>query len=100
MGTIICFRVGVSDANFIQREFQPFFGESDIINVERFHAYMKTLVNNEPVDPFSIDMTKDIEQLKRDRNEQIAQAIIQLSRLKYGRPRELIEAEISTRAKL
>lgn len=100
VGTIICFRVGVSDANFIQREFQPFFTESDIINVERFHAYMKTLVNNEPVDPFSIDMTKDIEQLKKDRNEQIAQAIIQLSRLKFGRPRELIEAEISTRAKL
>lgn len=100
VGTIICFRVGVADANFIQREFQPFFNEADIINVERFHAYMKTLVNNEPVDPFSIDMTKDMDQLKKERNEQIAQAIIQLSRLKYGRPRELIEAEIQTRAKL
>lgn len=100
VGTIICFRVGVADANFIQREFQPFFNESDIINVERFHAYMKTLVNNEPVNPFSIDMTKDIEQLKRERNEQVAKAIIQLSRLKYGRPRELVEAEIATRARL
>jgi hypothetical protein len=100
VGTIICFRVGVSDANFIQREFQPFFNESDIINVERFHAYMKTLVNNEPVDPFSIDMTKDIEQLKKERNEQVAQAIIQLSRLKYGKPRELVEAEITQRARL
>lgn len=100
VGTIICFRVGVADANFIQREFQPFFNESDIINVERFHAYMKTLVNNEPVDPFSIDMTKDMEELKKERNEQIAKAIIQLSRLKYGKPRELIEAEIMTRARL
>lgn len=100
VGTIVCFRVGVSDANFIQREFQPFFNESDIINVERFHAYMKTLVNNEPVDPFSIDMTKDIEQLKKERNEQVAQAIIQLSRLKHGKPRELIEAEITQRARL
>jgi hypothetical protein len=97
---MICFRVGVSDANFIQREFQPLFNESDIINVERFHAYMKTIVNNEPVDPFSIDMTKDMEVLKRERNEQVAKAIIQLSRLKYGRPKELIEAEIQTRAKL
>jgi hypothetical protein len=100
VGTIICFRVGVADANFIQREFQPFFNESDIINVERFHAYMKTLVNNEPVDPFSIDMTKDMDQLKAERNEQVAEAIIQLSRLKFGRPRELIEAEISQRARL
>ncbi|MCX7997232.1 MAG: type IV secretion system DNA-binding domain-containing protein [Patescibacteria group bacterium] len=100
VGTIICFRVGVADANFIQREFQPFFNESDIINVERFHAYMKTLVNNEPVDPFSVDMTKDMEELKKERNEQIAQAITQLSRLKFGRPRELVEAEIATRARL
>lgn len=100
VGTIICFRVGVADANFIQREFQPFFSEADIINVERFHAYMKTLVNNEPVDPFSVDMTKDMEELKKARNEQIAKAIIQLSRLKYGRPRELVEAEVMTRARL
>ncbi len=100
VGTIITFRVGVADANFIQREFQPFFNEADIINVERFHAYMKTIVNNDPVDPFSIDMTKDMEQLKKERNEQIAKAIIQLSRLKYGRPRELIEAEVATRARL
>jgi hypothetical protein len=100
VGTIVCFRVGVADANFIQREFQPFFSETDIINIERFHAYMKTLVNNEPVDPFSVDMTKDMDVLKRERNEQVAEAIIQLSRLKFGRPRELIEAEIQTRAKL
>ncbi len=100
VGTIICFRVGVADANFIQREFQPFFSESDIINVERFHAYMKTLVNNEPVDPFSVDMTKDMDELKRQRNEQIAKAITQLSRLKYGRPKELVEAEVATRARL
>ncbi|MFW5703519.1 MAG: type IV secretory system conjugative DNA transfer family protein [Patescibacteria group bacterium] len=100
VGTQICFRVGVADANFIQREFQPLFNESDIINVERFHAYMKTIVNNEPVDPFSIDMTKDIEELKRARNEQVAQAIMQLSRLKYAKPKELVEAEIQQRAKL
>ena len=100
VGTMICFRVGVADANFMQREFQPHFNENDIINVERFHAYMKTLVNNDPVDPFSIDMTKDVEKLKAEANEQIAQAIIQLSRLKFGRPRELVEAEIQQRAKL
>ncbi|MEN9328488.1 MAG: hypothetical protein RI947_1296 [Candidatus Parcubacteria bacterium] len=100
VGTIACLRVGVTDANFLQREFQPVFGESDIINQERFHAYMKTIVNNEPVAPFSIDMTKDMSKLKAEANEKIARAIIQLSRLKYGRPREFVEAEISQRARL
>ena len=100
VGTLMSFRVGVTDAAFLAREFQPLFGESDLINIERFHGYMKTIVNNEPVDPFSVDMTKDITLLKAQRNERIAQAIIQLSRLKYGRPMELVEAEISQRARL
>ncbi|MDO8609675.1 MAG: type IV secretion system DNA-binding domain-containing protein [bacterium] len=100
VGTTISFRLGVTDASYIQREFQPVFSEADLINIERFHAYMKTIVGNEPVPPFSVDMTKDIRKLKAEANEKIAQAIIQLSRLKYGKPRELVEAEVGQRARL
>jgi hypothetical protein len=100
VGTLMAFRLGVTDASYIQREFQPVFNESDLINIERFHAYMKTVVNNDPVAPFSVDMTKDIKKVKAEANEKIAQAIIQLSRLKYGRPKELVEAEINQRARL
>jgi hypothetical protein len=100
VGTKISLRLGVTDASFMQREFQPVFNETDIINIERFHAYMQTIVNNDPVPPFAIDMTKDMSKLKSEANESIAQAIIQLSRLKYGRPRELVEAEIQQRARL
>jgi len=39
-------------------------------------------------------------QVINDKNPEVAKAIIQLSRLKYGQPRELIEAEISERARL
>lgn len=100
VGTLISFRVGVTDASYMQREYQPVFGETDLINIERFHAYMKTIVDNEPVPPFSVDMTKDIKIFKAGANKKIAQAIVQLSRLKYGRPRELVEAEINQRARL
>lgn len=100
VGTMITYRVGVTDASYLQREYQPVFGESDLINIERFHVYMKTIVNNEPVPPFSVDLTRDVKAVKAQQNLKIAQAIIQLSRLKYGRPRELVEAEISQRAKL
>jgi len=100
VGTLIAFRLGVTDASYVQREFQPVFTESDLINVERFHAYMKTIVNNEPVPPFSVDMTKDIEKIKKEANDKLAQAIVQLSRLKYGKPKELVEAEIAQRARL
>jgi len=61
---------------------------------------MKTIVDNEPVPPFSVDMTKDMTQLQKQGNPKIAQAVIQLSRLKYGKPRELVEAEVAQRSKL
>ena len=100
VGTLISFRVGVTDAAYLQREFQPVFSEADLINVDRFNIYMKTVVNNEPVPPFSVDLTKDLTVLKSQANEKIANAVIQLSRLKFGRPKELVEAEVARRAKL
>ncbi|TSC64042.1 MAG: hypothetical protein G01um101493_259, partial [Microgenomates group bacterium Gr01-1014_93] len=60
VGTIISFRVGVTDANYLQHEFAPTFSENDLVNIERYHAYIKTIVHSEPVPPFSLDTTKDI----------------------------------------
>jgi hypothetical protein len=100
VGTVVAFRVGVTDANYLQHEFQPTFNESDLINIDKFNAYIKTNVHNEPVKPFSMDLTKDMTSVNASRQQKVAEAIIQLSRLKYGRSRELIEAEISQRARL
>ena len=57
-------------------------------------------MHNEPVKPFSMDLTKDMKKVEAERNPQISKAIIELSRLKYGRSKELVEAEISQRARL
>jgi len=100
VGSLIAFRVGVTDANYLQHEFQPTFSETDLINIDKFNAYIKTIVHNEPVKPFSIDLTKDMKKIIATQNPKIAEAIIQLSRLKYGRSKELVEAEVSQRARL
>jgi hypothetical protein len=100
VGTLVSFRIGVTDANYLQHEFQPVFNETDLINIDKYNAYIKTIVKGEPVKPFSVDLTKDMRQINQMRNNQIANAIIQLSRLKYGRSRELVEAEITQRARL
>lgn len=100
VGTIIGYRVGVTDANYLTHEFTPTFGEDDLLNVERFHAYVKTIVNNEPVSPFSIDLTKDLAKIKAMESERVSEIIKEMSRLKYGRDVTLIEAEITRRAKL
>jgi hypothetical protein len=100
VGTIASFRVGVTDAGYLQREFQPIFTETDLINVDRFNCYMRTLINGEPAPPFSLDTTKDISKEKAMRNQRVSDLIKELSRLKYGKSVDVIEAEIAQRAKL
>jgi hypothetical protein len=100
VGTLISFRTGVADANFLQHEYSPTFNEADLLNVERFHVYIKTIVNNEPMVPFSMDTSKDIKAERAMYNPKLAQAIKQLSRLKYGRDMRLVEHEIAERSKL
>jgi len=100
VGTIASFRVGVTDANYLAHEFQPVFNENDLINIDRFNAYMRTLVGGEPVLPFSLDTTKDITKEKAMRNERVAELIRELSRLKYGKAVAVVEQEIAKRAKL
>lgn len=100
VGTIIAFRVGVTDANYLQREFQPTFAEDDLLNIDRFHVYIKTIVNNEPVPAFSMDVTKNMEAQQKQANPKVAEMIKQLSRLKYGRDGEIVESDIAQRARL
>ncbi len=100
VGTIVSFRVGVTDANYLAHEFSPVFGEDDLLNIERYHGYVKTIVNNEPVQPFSMDMTKDLAKEKEKENLRVAEIIKEMSRLKYGRDEKLVQAEIARRAKL
>src|SRR5258708_18965398 len=100
VGTLVSFRVGVTDANYLQHEFQPVFTESDLINVDRFNAYVKTIVNGEPVPPFSMDLTRDLTSEKQIENPRVAELIRELSRLKYGVDVASVDANIGQRARL
>jgi len=100
VGSMVSFRVGVPDANFLQHEFSPTFNEGDLTNIEKYHVYMKTIVGNEPVPPFSMSLKKDMDAVKARMNPKQAEMIKQLSRLKYGRDRAEVEREIQSRSNL
>lgn len=100
VGTMVSFRVGVTDANFLQHEFAPVFNEHDLANIEKYHVYIKTIVGNEPVPAFSMSLYKDMDEVEARMNPKLADMIKQLSRLKYGKDKEAIEAEMKVRAKL
>ncbi|MBI3887606.1 type IV secretory system conjugative DNA transfer family protein [Candidatus Microgenomates bacterium] len=98
VGTIISFRLGVADAQFFSHQFAPTFGESDFLKVEAFTAYVKTLVNNEPVPYFSMNTKPDFDARNKARNPKISEMIKELSALKYGRDVREVEAEIASRS--
>ncbi|MFH1832894.1 MAG: type IV secretion system DNA-binding domain-containing protein [Candidatus Levyibacteriota bacterium] len=100
VGSLVAFRVGVTDANYLQHEFQPTFTEADLINIERFNTYTKTIVSGEPVPPFSMDLVKDMAKEKDIANPRVAELIRELSRLKFGKDASVVEAEIAQRARL
>jgi hypothetical protein len=100
VGSLIAFRIGVTDANFLQHEYTPTFTEADLVNVERFNVYTKTIVRNEPMVPFSMDLTKDMSEQQAKRSKKVGEMIRQLSSLKYGKDRAEVEADVTKRARL
>ena len=94
-GTVVSFRIGVEDAEILSKEFAPVFNAYDLVNVEQYTAYIKLLIDNTAAKPFNMFTYPP-----RPGNKQLAAAIKELSRLKYGRPREIVEAEIMERAQL
>jgi hypothetical protein len=100
VGTKIAFRIGVTDASYMAHEFAPTFSEEDLLNVEKYHAYVTTIVNNEPVPAFSVDTTRDMGKIKAMESPRVAEIIKEMSRLKYGRDEKLVEAEIARRSNL
>lgn len=99
-GTMAVFRMGVPDANIMAQEFGPVFNEADLTNIPAQTVYMKTIVNNTPVPPFSMNVWRDVAAEKASGSKQIAQMIKELSRLKYGRDLAEVEAEIDKRSQL
>jgi len=97
VGTWITFKIGSEDAEKIEKEFAPVFNQYDLINVEKYTAYIKLLIDNSAARPFSM---KTVWPLVGVEQPETAENIKILSRLKYGQDRNIIEAEIARRSKL
>lgn len=95
VGTWLLFKIGSEDAEIMEKEFAPVFNKYDLINIEKYTAYIKLLIDNTASRPFSMTTPWPLPGIKRD---EIASRIKTLSRLKYGQDRNIIEAEIRKRA--
>ncbi|MDD5555343.1 MAG: hypothetical protein WC410_03320 [Candidatus Paceibacterota bacterium] len=87
---VACFRVGMKDAEFLKKEFEPVFSMQDLISAENFNFYLKPKAGsgafNVKAYPFSPG------------DKERAWEIKEYCALTYGRDKELIEEEISGRS--
>ena len=57
-GTIISFRLGLTDAEMLAGEFYPFFSARDLINLPNYHIYLKLMIDGVVSQPFSGETLK------------------------------------------
>jgi hypothetical protein len=96
VGTEISFRIGVEDAEVMAKEYAPVFNEFDLVNIDRFNAYVKLMVKGTASKPFNMGTLPPPAGGSAD----VASAIRQLSRLKFGRPRAEVEASLLESSKV
>ncbi|TAN37157.1 hypothetical protein EPN27_00225 [Patescibacteria group bacterium] len=92
VGNMAVFRVGQEDAEFLEKKFQQTFSAQDITRLDNFNAYVSMLVDGQPTKPFNIAILPP-----EEGNPALAEKLKQLSYLKYGTPRDEVEAEIMAR---
>jgi hypothetical protein len=88
VGTKAAFRIGTSDAEFLEKQFAPTFQQRDLENLPNRNAVLALLVNGVPARPFTIQ-TQDLPKFDYAHVD----AVKQLSYMTYGKDREEVEAE-------
>lgn len=92
VGTMIVFRVGSDDAEFLEKEFDPEFTPQDIVNLPNYKIYLKLMIDGITSRPFS---AKTLPPMVKSGNKEIEDEVIRSSRQLYCRPKEEVEAEIN-----
>ncbi len=90
VGTMVSFRVGAADAEFLEKEFAPEFYAQDIVNLGFASIYLKLMIDGVASRPFSATTLPPIKISKMPHREEI----IKSSRAKYAVDRPVVEEKI------
>lgn len=91
VGTIISFRVGAEDAEYLEKWFAPDFMMADIVNLGKFNIYLKLMIDGVSSKGFSSSTLPPFPKPERSyRNEVVA-----WTRQQYATPRKDVEAEVA-----
>lgn len=93
VGSIVSFRVGTNDAEFLAKQFSPVFDIEDLQRIPNYNAVVRMLIDGVPVQSFSMATLPPL----GSPNPQLADALKQLSAAKYGTPKDKVAADITGR---
>lgn len=89
VGTMISFRVGAYDAEYLEKEFAPTFTAEDIVNLGFAEIYLRLMIDGMGSKPFSgRTVLPDIEP------HNLMEEIVKESREAYASPREEVEKRV------
>ncbi|MBI5306564.1 type IV secretion system DNA-binding domain-containing protein [Candidatus Wolfebacteria bacterium] len=91
VGTMVIFRVGATDAEFLEKELAPDFTIEDMVNLPNYNIYLKLMVDGVTSRPFSAATLPPLALATHENNHQ---EIIESSRKLYAKPRQEVEEEI------
>jgi len=92
VGSVICFRVGLPDADFLAKEFEPVFSKRDLINIDNLNAYARIMIAGKISSPFNIRM-----KYVSEGDPALVSQLKEMSSMAYGRDRREVEEEILRR---
>ncbi|MBR2994313.1 DUF87 domain-containing protein [Candidatus Saccharibacteria bacterium] len=93
VGSIICGRIGVTDADLMVKAFTPTFTAEDLTKTPNFSAIAKVMMFDMPSAPFTMKLPAPM----GEPNEKLMETLKQYSATKYGKSRAEVEKEIQDR---
>jgi len=91
VGTIVTFRVGAEDAEYLEKEFAPEFNAEDLVNLAKYNICLKLMIDGLAGRPFSAETLPPFPKEEKSFKEKI----IKVSRERYGTPRKGVEEKIA-----
>lgn len=92
VGTMITFRVGADDAEFLEREFTPEFTAQNLVNLPKQNIFVKLAIDGVTSRPFSAETLPPVPHITTSFRNQIIEA----SNLAYGTMRKVVEEKIAS----
>ncbi len=89
VGTLIVFRIGAEDAEFLEKEFTPTFLQTDLVNLPKYNIYLKLMIDGITSEPFSATTLPPVAQVTGNKDK-----VIKVSRERYGKGRLEVEDKI------